>query len=63
MNWSRKRSDAAAASAFLEHEGLIPREMQAYGLPQCLRITVGLEHENEALVGALRRFVAGGSVH
>ena len=55
--------DAAAASAFLEHEGLIPREMQAYGLPQCLRITVGLEHENEALVGALRRFVAGGSVH
>jgi histidinol-phosphate aminotransferase len=54
---------AAAASAFLEREGLIPREMRAYGLPQCLRISVGLEHENRELVAALGRFVAAGVLH
>jgi histidinol-phosphate aminotransferase len=51
--------DAAAANAHLEADGLIPRQMGAYGLPHCLRISVGLEPENRALVASLARFVRG----
>jgi histidinol-phosphate aminotransferase len=51
--------DAAAANAHLEADGLIPRQMAAYGLPHCLRISVGLEPENRALVASLARFVRG----
>jgi histidinol-phosphate aminotransferase len=48
---------AAAASAWLEQQGIIARPMGAYGLPQCLRLSVGLEAENRAVVDALREFV------
>lgn len=51
--------DAAAANAHLEAEGLIPRAMGAYGLPHCLRISVGLETENRAVVASLARFREG----
>jgi histidinol-phosphate aminotransferase len=50
-------NSAAAASAWLERRGVIARPMAAYGLPQCLRISVGLEAENRAAVDALREFV------
>ncbi|HET6521782.1 MAG TPA: histidinol-phosphate transaminase [Geminicoccaceae bacterium] len=50
--------DADAATAFLAARGIIPRQMGAYGLPESLRVTVGLEDENRAVVGALREFVA-----
>lgn len=52
-------SDAAAANAFLEAEGIIPRQMGAYGLPRSLRISVGLEEENRRVVMALAEFVRG----
>ncbi len=55
----KARRDAAAAGAHLEAEGLIPRAMGAYGLPHCLRISVGLEDENRAVVASLARFVGG----
>jgi histidinol-phosphate aminotransferase len=48
---------AAAASAALERQGILARPMSAYGLPDCLRITVGREEENRAVVEALRGFV------
>ena len=51
--------DAVSANAHLEAEGVIPRQMDAYGLPDCLRISIGLEHENRRLVTALADFVAG----
>ena len=51
--------NAAAANAYLEAEGVIPRQMGAYGLPDCLRISIGLEEENRRLVAALAGFVAG----
>lgn len=38
--------------------GVILRPMGGYGLPTCLRITVGLRDENEALLAALRIVLA-----
>lgn len=49
--------DADAANAHLEAAGIIPRQMAAYGLPHCLRVSVGLEAENRRLVAALADFV------
>ena len=51
--------DAAAANAYLEAEGIIPRQMGSYGLAQCLRLSVGREEENHRVVAALAAFVAG----
>jgi histidinol-phosphate aminotransferase len=48
---------AAAASAWLEQRGIIARAMTAYGLPDCLRLSVGLEDENRAAVAALKEFM------
>jgi histidinol-phosphate aminotransferase len=49
---------AAAASSWLEERGILARPMAAYGLPHCLRISVGLEAENRAVVAALGEFMA-----
>ena len=48
---------AAAASARLESQGIIARPMGAYGLPHCLRLSIGLESENRAVVASLREFL------
>jgi histidinol-phosphate aminotransferase len=48
-----------AATARLESDGIIPRDMVAYGLPSCLRITVGLEEENRRLIASLEGFASG----
>lgn len=53
--------DAKAANAFLEQHGVIPRQMDAYGLPDSLRISVGLESENRRLIEVLQAFTAGES--
>jgi histidinol-phosphate aminotransferase len=49
---------ARAASAWLESQGILARPMAAYGLPRCLRISVGCEAENRAVVDSLREFAA-----
>ncbi len=49
--------DAGAANGFLNDKGIIVREVAGYGLPDCLRITVGLEEEMRAVVDALAEFV------
>jgi histidinol-phosphate aminotransferase len=56
VGFSEGRS-APAASAWLERHGILARPMAAYGLPQCLRISVGHEAENQAVVARLREFV------
>jgi histidinol-phosphate aminotransferase len=48
---------AAAASAWLEERGILARPMAAYGLPDCLRLSVGLENENRAAIKALGDFL------
>ena len=44
---------AAAADAYLKSRGIILRAVGAYGLPQCLRMTIGTESDNRAVVAAL----------
>ena len=51
-------ADADAADAFLKSRGLIMRKMGAYGLPHCLRITIGSEAETRAVAAALAEFAA-----
>jgi histidinol-phosphate aminotransferase len=38
----------------LEDQGIIPRPLGPYGMPDCLRVTVGTSDENEAMLAALR---------
>ncbi|MBE9558665.1 MAG: histidinol-phosphate transaminase [Proteobacteria bacterium] len=47
------KASADAAYAHLMSRGIIARLMAGYGLPESIRITIGLEDENRALVDAL----------
>jgi histidinol-phosphate aminotransferase len=48
---------AAEAEAFLAGRGLLVRGVALYGLPDHLRVTIGLEAHNRALVDALADFM------
>jgi histidinol-phosphate aminotransferase len=48
----------AKAEAFLTSRGIILRPVAAYGLPHCLRLTVGSEEANRLAVSALSEFMA-----
>jgi histidinol-phosphate aminotransferase len=48
---------AAEADAHLIDHGIILRRMEGYGLPSCLRLTVGDEEANTAVVRALTDFL------
>jgi histidinol-phosphate aminotransferase len=50
---------AANAEVFLTARGYILRAMTAYGLPDCLRMTVGDEEANRGVVAALAEFMRG----
>ncbi|HWB52394.1 MAG TPA: histidinol-phosphate transaminase [Stellaceae bacterium] len=52
------RHSAAAAFAFLQSRGILTRRMNAYGLPDRIRITVGTGEENEKVAAALADFMA-----
>lgn len=54
-----KARSAAAADAFLTSRGLILRRMDAYGLPGALRLTIGDEAANRAVIAALTDFMHG----
>jgi len=49
--------NAESADAFLKGRGIIVRRMAGYGLPECLRITIGTEDEMRALVDGLTAFL------
>ncbi len=48
---------AAAADEFLKQRRIILRRVTAYGFPNALRLTVGTEAENRAVVDALAEFM------
>jgi histidinol-phosphate aminotransferase len=47
---------AEACDIFLKSKGIIIRRMESYGLPDYLRISVGTEPQNDALLNALTAF-------
>ena len=49
---------AAEADAFLTDRGLVLRAVSSYGLPNALRMTIGVEEANRRVVDALRDFMA-----
>lgn len=48
---------ATEADAFLSARGLILRGVANYGLPDCLRLTIGVEYANRRVVAALAEFL------
>lgn len=53
------KDDAEAARQFLKARGILVRQMGAYGLADCLRITIGLAPQMEAVAAALADFLRG----
>ncbi len=54
----RDAAEAARANEYLMSQGIIVRHVANYGLPQCLRVTIGRDEENRAFLEALGRFAA-----
>ncbi len=48
---------ASAALSYLKSRGILVRAMGGYGLPDCLRITIGTEDETRSVVEALTKFL------
>ncbi|MFJ6025810.1 histidinol-phosphate transaminase [Brevundimonas sp. NPDC092305] len=53
-----EKRNAPAANDYLNTKGIIVRPVGGYGLPDCLRITVGTEDQNRAVIDALSEFAA-----
>jgi len=58
VEFAAGKHSAASAAAFLMERGLIVRDVVAYGLPNHLRITVGREEDNKAIIKVLADFLA-----
>ena len=52
---------AASTNAHLAAQGILVRDMDAYGLTDCLRITVGTEEEMRELIAAMEEHLGVGS--
>jgi histidinol-phosphate aminotransferase len=50
---------ANAADAYLRSRGIVVRKIGGYGLPHCLRITVGTAEEVDAVIEAFAGFARG----
>jgi histidinol-phosphate aminotransferase len=48
---------ASAADGFLRRRGIIVRRVGGYGLPHCLRVTIGESEENGLVIEALEAFM------
>ncbi len=48
---------APAADDFLSARGLVLRRLEAYGLPDALRLSIGTKEANEALVAAMAELI------
>jgi histidinol-phosphate aminotransferase len=52
---------AIAADEHMKKHGIIMRRVAGYGLPNALRMTIGSESDNRAVVAALTAFMKGGT--
>ena len=58
VRFTDEKRNAAAANDYLNSKGIIVRPVGGYGLHDCLRITVGTEDQNRAVIDALSEFAA-----
>lgn len=56
---SEGEKTAKRADEFLRSKGIIVRAVNSYGFPDSLRMTIGNDEESEALLSALKEFMAG----
>ena len=54
---TEKGRDAVSADELLKSRGIILRRVAAYGLPNALRMTIGTEEDNRAVVAALAKLM------
>ena len=47
---------SAEADAFLRGEGIVIRDVNVYGLPTCLRASIGTVEQNDDLIAAIEKF-------
>lgn len=47
---------SAEADAFLRQEGIVIRDVNVYGLPTCLRASIGTTEQNDDLIAAIEKF-------
>lgn len=52
----RGEAEAAACEAQLREDGILVRKVGSYGLPNCLRITVGSGADNDRVLASITRF-------
>lgn len=57
IGFPNNKKTAEEANKYLLSKGIIVRDVVAYGLPNCLRASIGTEEENTALETALREFI------
>jgi len=58
IHFPKGEKNAQAADAYLTQHGVILRSVASYGLPDCLRMTVGTEEQNRLVVSLLQQFMA-----
>lgn len=56
VEFNKEDNSAEDANKFLLESGIITRDMTSYGLPNYLRITVGMDDDNQAVIECLEEF-------
>lgn len=57
LDFDGSGKSASDAETYLAGKGLLLRAVAGYGLPTCLRMTIGRDDENHAVIEALREFL------
>ena len=57
MDFAESGKTAEDAEKYLSSRGLLLRAVSGYGLPTCLRMTIGSDEENHAVLDALQKFL------
>ena len=51
--------EAVATDTYLREQGIVVRRLEAYGLPDCLRVSIGTKAANDALIAAFESLPHG----
>jgi histidinol-phosphate aminotransferase len=57
VDFAKAKKSSQATNQFLMEKGIIVRDVESYGLPTCLRISIGKDEENVAVCDAIEQFL------